>query len=111
MSRSTARATRWWSAPVLGWRAEQFAAQAGADGTGRSPIERALVALISPVLFPSERAFLARNTYRLRYRDFDWRLNDLTGAAPAPHAILGPAGRRAKTGSLPFDFRLLTSDV
>ena len=76
---------------VLGWRAEQFAALAGADGSGRSPIERALVALISPALFPSERAFLARNTFRLRYRDFDWRLNDLTGSAPAPRAILGPA--------------------
>ena len=67
---------------VVGWRAEQFAALAGADGTGRSPIERALVALISPALFPSERAFLVRNTFRLRYRDFDWRLNDLTGGRP-----------------------------
>ena len=70
---------------VLGWRAEQFATLAGAggaDGTSRSPIERALVALISPALFPSERAFLTRNTFRLRYRDFDWRLNDLTGGRP-----------------------------
>ncbi len=67
---------------VFGWRAKEFAALAGADGTGRSPIERALVALISPALFPSEREFLARNTFRLRYRDFDWRLNDLTGGAP-----------------------------
>jgi hypothetical protein len=69
---------------VLGWRAEQFAALggAGADETGRSPLERALVALIAPVLFQSEREFLARNTFRLRYRDFDWRLNDLTGGAP-----------------------------
>ena len=61
---------------------ERVAALAGADGTGRSPIERALVALISPALFPSERAFLERNTFRLRYRDFDWRLNDLTGGRP-----------------------------
>ena len=67
---------------VVGWRAEQFAALAGADRTGRSPIERALVALISPALFPSERTFLERNTFRLRYRDFDWRLNDLTGGRP-----------------------------
>ncbi len=69
---------------VLGWRSEQFAALggAGADETGRSPIERALVALIAPALFQSEREFLARNTFRLRYRDFDWRLNDLTGGAP-----------------------------
>ena len=57
----------------------QRAALAEADDTGRSPIERALVALLSPSLFPSERAHLARNTFRLRYRDFDWRLNDLTG--------------------------------
>ena len=69
---------------VLGWRAEQFAAVAGADAhrTGRSPIERAIVSLISPALFPREREFLARNTFRLRYRDFDWRLNDLTGGRP-----------------------------
>ena len=69
---------------VLGWRAEQFAALAGGDaaGTGRSPIERALVALISPALFQSEREFLARNTFRVLYRDFDWRLNDLTGGRP-----------------------------
>ena len=67
---------------VLGWRAEEFSTLAGADGTGRSPIERALVTLISPALFPSERAFLMRNTFRLRYRDFDWRLNDLTGGRP-----------------------------
>ena len=69
---------------VLGWRAEQFAvlADAGIGDTGRSPIERAIVALISPVLFPSERAFLSRNTFRFRYRDFDWRLNDLTGGRP-----------------------------
>ena len=78
---------------VLGWRAEQFTALAGADdGTGRSPMESAIVALISPALFQSEREFLARNTYRLRYRDFDWRLNDLTGGAPAPRAIGGPDG-------------------
>ena len=67
---------------VLGWRVTEFATLAGADLTGRSPIERALVALISPALFPSEREFLARNTFHLRYRDFDWRLNDLTGGRP-----------------------------
>ena len=69
---------------VLGWRVAQFAALSGADdASGRSPIESAIVALISPALFPREREFLARNTFRLRYRDFDWRLNDLTGGAPA----------------------------
>ena len=48
---------------VLGWRAEQFAALAGADDTGRSAIERAIVSLISPALFPREREFLGRNTF------------------------------------------------
>ena len=67
------------TAPLI---ASNWPAWRGADGTGRSPIERALVALISPALFPSERAFLTRNTFRLRYRDFDWRLNDLTGGRP-----------------------------
>jgi hypothetical protein len=71
---------------VLGWRSEQLTLQADteadATGSGRSPIERAVVALISSELFPSEREFLARNTFRLRYRDFDWRLNDLTGGRP-----------------------------
>ncbi|HJN43581.1 MAG: DUF547 domain-containing protein [Vicinamibacterales bacterium] len=67
---------------VLGWRSEQFATLAGATASGRSPIERAVVALISPALFQSEREFLARNTFRLRYSDFDWRLNDLTGGGP-----------------------------
>jgi hypothetical protein len=67
---------------VFGWRSEQFATMAGATANGRSPIEHALVALISPALFQSEREFLARNTFRLRYRDFDWRLNDLTGGGP-----------------------------
>jgi hypothetical protein len=67
---------------VLGWRAEQFATLPGPSGTGRSPIERAIVTLISPALFQSEREFLAQNTFRLRYGDFDWRLNDLTGGLP-----------------------------
>ena len=69
---------------VLGWRSVQFAVHTGPDavGTGRSAIERAIVALISPALFPTERRFLARNTFRLRYRDFDWRLNDQTGGRP-----------------------------
>ena len=85
---------------VLGWRADQFATVlGGADdaGTGRTPLERAVVALIAPSLFPVERAFLARNTFRLSYRDFDWRLNDLTGGAPIPRAIRGPARRRSPT--------------
>ena len=89
---------------VLGWQAEQFAALAEADGTGRSSIERAIVALISPVLFPTEREFLARNTFRLYYREFDWRLNDLTGGAPVPRQICGSVwpGRGGRDASFRF---------
>lgn len=71
---------------MVGWRSDQFAAVAGADDAegdnGRSPIERAIVTLISPALFPNERAFLEQNTYRLQYLAFDWQLNDLTGGRP-----------------------------
>lgn len=74
---------------VIGWRTDQFSTLAGPDeaGTGRTLLERAVVALIAPALFPVERAFLAQNTFRLRYRDFDWRLNDLTGGPPPPRLI------------------------
>lgn len=68
---------------VVGWRLERFAVLAGAgDGSGRSAVERVIVALIAPALFPGERALLAGNTFQLRYQDFDWRLNDLTGGLP-----------------------------
>lgn len=68
---------------VVGWRLERFEALAGTgDGSGRSAVERAIVALIAPALFPGERALLAGNTFQLRYQEFDWRLNDLTGGLP-----------------------------
>ncbi len=68
---------------VLGWRSAQFESVAPADGDpNRTPLERAIVELISPALFPTEQAFLDQNTFRLRYIDFDWRLNDLTGGPP-----------------------------
>jgi hypothetical protein len=68
---------------LLGWQAERFASLAGEDtGTGRTALERGVVSLIGPALFPSERAFLAENTFRLVYHEFDWRLNDLTGGRP-----------------------------
>ena len=73
---------------VLGWRADHFATALG--GTGRTAIERAVVMLIAPSLFSIERSFLAQNTFRLSYRDFDWRLNDLTGGAPLPRSVGGP---------------------
>jgi hypothetical protein len=67
---------------VIGWHESEFAAaHADADPrfATRSPIERAVVAMLRPHLFPSEQAFLERNDFRVRYLPFDWRLNDLTG--------------------------------
>lgn len=45
----------------------------------RSPIERAVLALIDPLMVPSEAEFLRKNTFRMSFHDFDWKLNDLTG--------------------------------
>ena len=71
--------------PIFGWRREAFIrayADHGWTDSGRSPIERAVLNLVEPSLFPSERAFLAQNTFSFEYREFDWRLNDLTGGRP-----------------------------
>ncbi len=70
---------------ILGWReADLVAAYAdgGWNGAGRAPIERAILTLVEPSLFPSEQAFLQANEFTLRYQAFDWRLNDLTGGRP-----------------------------
>ena len=70
---------------ILGWReADLTAAHAGGgwDDAGRAPIERAILTLVEPSLFPSEQAFLRANEFALRYQVFDWRLNDLTGGPP-----------------------------
>jgi hypothetical protein len=67
---------------VIGWHEQEFiAAFGGGDPTfaTRGPIERAVIALLSPHLYPSERQFLERNEFRVRYKAFDWRLNDLSG--------------------------------
>ena len=45
----------------------------------RSPIERAILAFVSPKLLTTEKEFLAKNTFQVVYRPFDWTLNDLTG--------------------------------
>ena len=71
--------------PIFGWREAEFVAAYADRGwvdSGRSSIERAILTLIEPALFPSERAFLAENAFALRYQTFDWRLNDLTGGRP-----------------------------
>ena len=69
--------------PIVSWHEAEFVAayDKGADGpfAQRSAIERALVAFIQPHLLPLEREFVQKNTFRVTYHAFDWRLNDLTG--------------------------------
>ena len=71
--------------PIFGWRETEFIARYAERGwtdSGRSPVERAILTMIEPALYPSERVFLMRNRFMLRYQEFDWRLNDLTGGRP-----------------------------
>jgi hypothetical protein len=69
--------------PIMSWHEAEFVAayDKGATGTFalRSPIERALVAFITPHLLPLEREFVQKNAFRVTYHAFDWRLNDLSG--------------------------------
>lgn len=71
--------------PLFGWRQDAFIESFAKTSTRwpeRSPLERALLEMAAPKLFPSERAFLLQNTFQLAYGTFDWRLNDLTGGIP-----------------------------
>lgn len=69
--------------PILSWREAEFVAAYDTGATGalaaRSPIERAVVAFITPRLLPLEKAFVRDNAFRVVFHPFDWRLNDLTG--------------------------------
>jgi hypothetical protein len=69
--------------PLFSWReaifARTLADRAPAVYAARSPLERAVLALIDPLLVPSEAEFLRKNTFRMSFHDFDWKLNDLTG--------------------------------
>lgn len=69
--------------PIVSWREAEFVAAYDKGATGpfaqRSPVERAVIAFISPHLFPLEREFVQKNEFRMTFQPFDWRLNDLTG--------------------------------
>jgi len=68
---------------IFSWREKEFvdayAAGAVSAFANRSPIERAVLAFVSPKLLTIEKEFLARNTFQVAYKPFDWTLNDLTG--------------------------------
>lgn len=72
--------------PIVSWHEAEFVAayDKGASGpfAERAPIERAIVAFITPRLLPLERDFVNRNEFTLVFHPFDWRLNDLTGGRP-----------------------------
>lgn len=70
---------------IVSWHDAEFIAAYDPGATGvmaqRSPIERALVAFVMPMLLPLEKEFLQKNEFKVTYHPFDWRLNDLTGGA------------------------------
>lgn len=68
--------------PIFSWREAVFvsayADKAPAVYAQRSPLERAVVALIEPHVPTPERLFLQANTFTMQFHSFDWRLNDLS---------------------------------
>jgi hypothetical protein len=69
--------------PIFSWREAAFSAAYAGKAlpvfASRSALERAVLALMQPHLVTSEVEFLEKNTFRVRFHDFDWSLNDLTG--------------------------------
>jgi hypothetical protein len=72
--------------PVISWREPVFVAfyaqKAGDVFKQRSPIEKAVLGMIRPFLKPSEVIDLEKNTFRVSFHEFDWRLNDLSNRPP-----------------------------
>ena len=71
---------------IASWHEAEFIAAYDKGDSGpfaqRSPIERAMIAFITPRLLPLEKEFVQKNTFRVAFQPFDWRLNDLTGGRP-----------------------------
>ena len=69
--------------PIISWRETAFvkAYDKGAQGPfgQRSPIERAVLAFITPHLLRLEREFVEKNAFQMSFHELDWRLNDLSG--------------------------------
>lgn len=69
--------------PIFSWREDVFvkstAGRAPEVYASRSPLERAVLTLIDPLIVRTEADFLKKNEFRMVFHDFDWRLNDLTG--------------------------------
>jgi hypothetical protein len=68
--------------PIISWHEAEFVAAYDRNDSKfaqRSPIERAVIAFITPHLLPSEKEFVQKNEWKMAFLDLDWRLNDLTG--------------------------------
>jgi hypothetical protein len=69
--------------PIISWREAAFvkAYDKGAQGpfAQRSPIERAVLAFITPHLLRIERELVEKNAFQMSFHELDWRLNDLSG--------------------------------
>jgi len=68
--------------PIVSWHDAEFIAAYDTNDARfatRSPIERAMIAFLSPSLLPSEKEFVQKNEWKMTFLEMDWRLNDLTG--------------------------------
>jgi hypothetical protein len=69
--------------PLFSWHEKEFVAayadKAPALFATRSPVERAVLGFVQPKLLTTEKELLEKNTFKVEYAEFDWRLNDLTG--------------------------------
>jgi len=69
--------------PLFSWREKDFVAayaeKAPTVFASRSPVERAVLGFVQPKLVTTEREFLEKNSFKVEFGEFDWRLNDLTG--------------------------------
>jgi Protein of unknown function, DUF547 len=68
--------------PIFSWREQEFIAAYDRPDPAfaqRSPIERAILSFIKPSLLPLEKEFVQQNAFKVKFHEFDWRLNDLTG--------------------------------
>jgi hypothetical protein len=67
--------------PLFSWREPVFVSSlsdaAPTVFKDRSPIERAVLALIANRVTTPEQLFLAKNGFKMQFHEFDWRLNDL----------------------------------
>ncbi len=70
--------------PILSWREADFVAaydKGDAAFAQRSPIERAIIAFITPHLMPMEKEQIKQNQFRVAFHEMDWKLNDLTSGS------------------------------